>query len=301
MVEHRCANLGSEDRRAKSGTSVMQTSLSRWQLRKWFQRQAKYRAEFQGCSAHSQVKSLGSPLPSSRACVAEVSMQRDDVMFVEQNWDAYYEAWATDCQHDCFNILFQLRLSVMQDEIAQLRWLTALHVGAEATPHDSANRDTTELQMQSLLGSRVAVIQALLDRLPSRGEFNVTFGGESSVEADTRGLMTYHVWGQGPRGGLVLPRTRVPNNFDYDDLDHFTAEAVTGFPSSGRTTFPDRDTKIISIVRGQEGRVRQVFGDTEDPVYVIVEFEHDECTKAPGDALSLLAKYDWYPNQELHR
>ena len=54
MVEHRCSNLGSEDRRAKSGTSVMQTSLSRWQLRKWFQRQAKYRAEFRGCSAHSQ-------------------------------------------------------------------------------------------------------------------------------------------------------------------------------------------------------------------------------------------------------
>ena len=117
--------------------------------------------------------------------------------------------------------------------------------------------------------------------------------------------MTYHVWGQGPWGGLVLPRTRVPNNFDYDDLvaatDHFTAEVVTGFPSSGRTAFPDRDTKIISIVRGQEGRVRQVFGDPEDPVYVIVEFEHDECTKAPGDALSLLAKYDWHPNQELHR
>ena len=172
----------------------------------------------------------------------------------------------------------------MQDEIAQLRWLTALHVGAEATPHDSANRDTTELQMQSLLGSRVAVIQALLDRLPSRGEFNVTFGGESSVEADTRGLMTYHVWGQGPWGGLVLPRTRVPNNFDYDDL----VAATSG------------DTKIISIVRGQEGRVRQVFGDPEDPVYVIVEFEHDECTKAPSDALSLLAKYDWYPNQKLH-
>ena len=124
MAEHRRAHLGFEDRRAKTGIRVMQTSLSRWQLRKWFQRQAKNGADLQGCSALPQVKSLGSPQLSSRA-----SMQTEDMIFVEQNWDAYHEDWAADHQHDCFNILFKLRLSVMQDEIEQLRRLTGLHPG----------------------------------------------------------------------------------------------------------------------------------------------------------------------------
>ena len=115
MAERRRAHLGSEDRRAKSGIRVMQTSLSRWQLRKWFQRQAKNRADFQGFSALQQVESLET-LPrelGQRACVVEV----EDMIFVQQNWDAYHEDWAANHQHDCFNILFTLRLSVMQDEI----------------------------------------------------------------------------------------------------------------------------------------------------------------------------------------
>ena len=40
MAERRHAHLGSEDRRANSGIRVVETSLSRLQLRKLFQRQA---------------------------------------------------------------------------------------------------------------------------------------------------------------------------------------------------------------------------------------------------------------------